>query len=52
MIWIAEFSDFEYFYNSSNSLDYITARNQTRLTESKNYDFRELRKLWSNCTGS
>ena len=45
MIGIAKFSDFEYFYNSSNSLDYITARNQTRLTESKNYDFRELRKL-------
>ena len=45
MLGIPEFLDFEYFYNNSNSLDYITARNQTRLTESKKYELSELRKL-------
>ena len=45
MLGIPGFLDFEYFYNNSNSLDYITARNQTRLTESKKHELSELRKL-------
>ena len=35
---ITEFSDFEYFYDENKSLQYIIARNQTRMLESKRYD--------------
>ena len=35
---ITEFSDFEYFYDENKNLQYIIARNRTRMFESKRYD--------------
>ena len=35
---ITEFSDFEYFYDEKQNVQYIDARNQTGLLESKRYE--------------
>jgi len=45
---ITEFSDFEYFYDKNKNLQYIIARNQTRMLESKRYESSELNKLWEH----
>ena len=45
---ITEFSDFEYFYDKNKNLQYIIARNQTRMLESKRYESSELKKLWEH----
>ena len=44
-----EFSDFEYFYDENKNLQYIIARNQTRMLENKRYDASELKKLREHC---
>jgi len=45
---ITEFSDFEYFYDENKNLQYIIARNQTRMLESKRFESSELKKLWEH----
>ncbi|KAL9982162.1 hypothetical protein ACROYT_G010973 [Oculina patagonica] len=45
---ITEYSDFEYIYGNDNKLKQITARNQTRLSETKTYECLKLRKLWGH----
>ena len=45
---ITEFSDFEYFYDKNKNLQYIIARNQTRMLESKRFESSELKKLWEH----
>ena len=45
---ISEFSDFEYFYDENKNLQYILARNQTRMLESKRYESSELIELWEH----
>ena len=46
---ITEFSDFEYFYDENKNLQYIIARNQTRMIENKRYDASDLKKLMEHC---
>ena len=46
---ITEFSDFEYFYDGKQNVQYIDARNQTGLLESKRYESSDLAKLWEHC---
>ena len=45
---ITEFSDFEYFYDENKNLQYIFARNQTRMLESKIYESSKLKKVWEH----
>ncbi|KAL9956877.1 hypothetical protein ACROYT_G038430 [Oculina patagonica] len=45
---ITEYSDFEYIYGNDNKLKQITARNQTRLSETKTFECLKLRKLWGH----
>lgn len=46
---ITEFSDFEYFYDENKNLQYIIARNQTRMLENKRYEASGLKKLREHC---
>ena len=45
---ITEFSDFEYCYGNDNKLKHITARNQTRLSVTKKYEYSKLETLWGH----